>query len=448
MNRRWPIPVVGLVLAGLVASASRGTTGAAFLDLPLSVRQAGMGDVGIGGHDVMRAWSNPASLADQTARGEAAINGASLFGGDEQNLGLGVGWRVAPAWTVGALVSSFGASLPEIDANGDRTGRSLDRSLVSGGVMGAGQEGPLRLGLLVRFVRDTVLGDVASPVAADLGAALAFGPLETGVALRNLGGNLQSAGLAYREGVALPLQTRVGAGWRFADWHLSAGAEAVFPTALTGTVGAGLEWWPVKFLAVRAGVSDVADPAGRMAAGLSVEWTGVVLDYAFAAHAIGPSQRMSLSYLFGGLPGSPAPGHPATVVEPLPLDEHAVRIAVLRLRPLPGAEAEAAEVSDEVHAEMAGLPGLELVTGAAGTPEAEATCGDPACALAAGNRLGVAWVVCGTVERIPGSLVLNLSLISVAAGSEAYNGVAQGSGITDLRTYLHEMAFQTRLHIR
>jgi len=78
----------GLVLleGGLRAESG---VGAAVLAMPLSVRQMGMGNVTMGGRDMLRAWTNPAVLADQETTGEASVNGASMFQGQQKTGGLG-----------------------------------------------------------------------------------------------------------------------------------------------------------------------------------------------------------------------------------------------------------------------------------------------------------------------------------------------------------------------
>ena len=77
-------------------------TGAAFLNAPVSVRQIGMGGVSTGGSDLLRAWSNPAVLAEQRTRGQAALTGASVFGGEFTTIGSGASWMLTPSWSVAA----------------------------------------------------------------------------------------------------------------------------------------------------------------------------------------------------------------------------------------------------------------------------------------------------------------------------------------------------------
>ena len=92
-------------LPGRVAADDR--VGAAGLTPPLSVRQMGMGHVSFGGQDMLRAWTNPALLADQATQGEAAVSGASMFGGLQTTGGFGAGAgavAAGPAWL--ALSSS------------------------------------------------------------------------------------------------------------------------------------------------------------------------------------------------------------------------------------------------------------------------------------------------------------------------------------------------------
>ncbi|MEK7474658.1 MAG: hypothetical protein AAB152_03390 [Candidatus Coatesbacteria bacterium] len=292
---------LGIMVAGLAAmpAAAEVTTGAAFLNLPLSVRQTGMGGVAPGGQDVMRAWSNPAMLAGQRTRGELAIDGASMFGGHESTLAAGAGWVPISPWTIGIFACAYTASLPEVNGAGDRLDTSLDRSLTAGGIAGAFQSGRVRAGMLLKGMTDQVLADRASTVAIDVGWVAALGPFELGAAARNLGLSLDRATGAYAGGVELPVEARGGLAWREPDWHLTVVAEFVQIRGRRARTAAGAEWMTLDRFALRTGFEDAEDITGRFTLGLSASFSDFGLDYAMAAHPIGPSHRLSLTYAFG-----------------------------------------------------------------------------------------------------------------------------------------------------
>ena len=83
IGRQGWIGMVAVVVACLGTDAQAVSEEASFtgalLNVPLSVRQMGMGNVSVGGTDLMRAWSNPAMVAGQPGGGELALNGGALF---------------------------------------------------------------------------------------------------------------------------------------------------------------------------------------------------------------------------------------------------------------------------------------------------------------------------------------------------------------------------------
>src|ERR1043166_2917610 len=105
-----------LVLASfLSAHAVASPTGEAMAALSPSVRQAGMGDINVGANDLLAGWTNPAALGAQQSPIALSLGGAQLFGGTEQSMALGAGYRSLGWWSVGALVATTSASLPEVN---------------------------------------------------------------------------------------------------------------------------------------------------------------------------------------------------------------------------------------------------------------------------------------------------------------------------------------------
>ena len=161
--------------AFLSAPAFAGTlSGASLLAVPMSVRQAGLGGVSLGGNDIMRAWSNPALLADQGAKYELALSGAQMFG--ERNL-AGRGWGQAfdSSWTGAAFASTSGISAREIGADGLETGVTLAHDVVFGGLSFAWRGESLRAGVTGMGVSETVAGIPATAVLGDAGLVPSLG---------------------------------------------------------------------------------------------------------------------------------------------------------------------------------------------------------------------------------------------------------------------------------
>ena len=294
------IPSLVLVLANPAQAGA--LSGASLLTVPMSVRQAGMGEVSLGGNDILRAWSNPALLADQGTKYELAFSGAQLMG--ERNMaGLGWGQTFDSSWTGGAFASTSGISAREIGADGKETGVTLSHDIVFGGLAFAWRGESLRFGISGKGVSETVAGVPASAVMGDAGLAIRAGSLVLAAAMRNVGGKLD-----YSSGVSAkgPAEVRAGAAMEYSGLGITIAGEYVKSASLAGSAGAGLEWRPAKVLALRAGVvkdleKDSAAPG--ITAGLTGEFRGFSFDYAMTTHEVGMTNRVSLGCMFGGRRG-------------------------------------------------------------------------------------------------------------------------------------------------
>jgi len=278
-------------------------SGASLLAVPMSVQQAGMGEVSLGGNDVMRAWSNPALLADQGRQYELALSGSQLFG--ERNM-AGLGWAQAfdSSWTGGAYASTSGISAREINAEGNESGVTLSHDVVFGGLAFAWRGESMRFGITGKGVSETVAGIPASAVMGDAGVAVRAGSLVLAGALRNVGGKMD-----YSPGVSAkgPAEMRAGASVDYSSLGITIAGEYIKAASLAGSVGAGMEWRPARVLALRAGgVKDMEKDSAPpyFTAGLTGKFRGFSFDYAMSTHEAGMTNRVSLGCVFGGLRGA------------------------------------------------------------------------------------------------------------------------------------------------
>ena len=279
------------------ASASAETRPAADrVSVPLSVRQLGMGDVGIAGSDVLRAWCNPALLGEQEAQGVGAITGGALFGGQTAG-GLGGGWRLRDDWTVGALVSYGSVSAQEVNSDGKEVG-SISHSIVSGGVSAAMRWQWLRAGITLKGVSETLANNTMTAFVVEPGVLARFGAISAGASLRNMALGSMATVKERKIDVALSSEIRAGAAYALEAPRITVGAELAAPFYYGTAIGLGAEWWPVEKVAVRAG-ANIATGAMRITAGLSALVSGIGFDYAFSTHPVGMSNRVSLSCAFG-----------------------------------------------------------------------------------------------------------------------------------------------------
>lgn len=292
---------LGLFLTPARASAND-MLGASALNLPLSVAQAAMGDTGLGGDDLLRAWVNPAVLAQQEGIGKVALAGGSLFGGLQTTSGGGVAYRIGENLTAGAMVSLYSIGMEEVNESGDPTGSEIKQSTMGLGICLALNMGWLAGGGTVRYVSESVDQDEASTATGDLGILAKWGGVAVAFAARNLGGVLRNES-GFRE--ILAMETRVAFSYtliaaRESGGRISGVFEGVFPRGQGAQSGFGWEWWPGQDnLAIRAGITGIgAQESLRMTGGIALAYGPLLVEYALATHAIGNASRASICYAF------------------------------------------------------------------------------------------------------------------------------------------------------
>lgn len=452
-----------LLLCGALQAEDR--IGMAVLAIPMSVRQQGMGNVGLGGDDIMKAWSNPALLADQGTQGEVALNGASMFGGEQTAGGVGAGWRAGSYLTMGALANYYTLSAPELDELGNTVGTSLSQDTASVGAVGAFRYRALRAGVTLKYVTESLVQDRTNGYAGDLGVALVVGPAIVAASVRNLGTKLRSdEALGISEN--LPTEYRAGAVMRFKGAGFSAGAEYVKPVRLDGSVGAGAEWWPAKYFAVRAGVAELGGKAGmQMTAGISARWSGITVDYALGTHSLGLNNRVCMSYAFGGPAQEPVYSEPspslAPVEKPLPevapqpkAREGVKNIAVADLAPQSVAAGDAAIISELLRSELVQQKGLNIVEKQEmdkilhEQAFQQSGCTSEECAVKLGKLLNVHMIATGIFGKLLDQYFIQVRIVDVETGKILFAESAKGRDVDEIEKSVKVLAVRIAGNLR
>lgn len=435
--------ILGLILlAGTVSAGNR--VAATAITLPLSVRQMGMGNVSVGGNDTLRAWANPSLLADQVTTVEVAVNAASMFG-EQTAGGLGLGWKPRNNIGVGILVSYNTIGAKEIDIYGDEVAGELSHDTTAVGIVGAYRIGIVRVGLGIKSVSEKLVTESASAIAADIGASATFetggGVAGVGVAMRNIGQDMyESAGTGIT--AALPTEFRAGVSYRLLSPNLGAGIEYVMPSALDPSLGLGVEWWPAGFLAVRAGVYGLGgDDDPRITFGLSGIYRGISIDYGAGTHVLGLTNRVSLSYAFGGQPAAASSAAPkvqkdiATKPEPAraPVDpDKMLNFAVADLEAQNVSAGDAAVIADLLRTELVKSKQFNVVEKKnmdrllSEQAFQQTGCTTEDCAVKLGKLLNVQRMAMGSFGKLLENYYINIRVIDVETGrivfSESYRG--------------------------
>ena len=283
-----------LAVTVALADPAVSATGASWLNLPLSACQLGRGNVSSFGGDVLSSWSNPAILTRQVRPLELSAGGSADPGPAGTHGGLGVGYAIAPEWRVGALVSYMSSDLSEVNEDGIQTGKKYGSTFIATALLGAARFGPVGAGITAKYVSDDVLGDKSAGVALDAGISADLQDATFACSIRNLGPSIRKK-QEYAPEETLPVETRIGAGYEARVQRLSGGLEYRMVAERGGFLGAGLEWQPMAWLAVRAGVNDIFKAAEQPTAGLSLFSGRISFSYAMGMNELGIRHQAVLS---------------------------------------------------------------------------------------------------------------------------------------------------------
>lgn len=444
--------------------------GAPQLNVPVSVRQLGMGFVAQAGTDVLRIWSDPSVLTDLSATFEGAILGAQSFGGGTHGALAGA-YRLNEAWALGLTVNRHALSFDATDEFGTPTGETNETGVVSAAVSGGWRWDWLRTGLTIKSVSETLLAETSTGIGVDLGLRAVFGDFSGGAAIRNIGGELRAAVDAGTTGdepapaAFLPREIRIGAGWHQSEVRLRAGAEAVITKEREAAIGIGAEWWPVPMAGIRAGANLLAD-ATAVTFGLSGVWRGLGLDYAFVMHPVEIRNLVALSYRFGEVAETPrAPREervtgrtpePDPEPEPVKPAEGArqLNFAVADLRAENVSAGDAAVMADLLRSELVKTEQFNVVEKQnmdkvlSEHAFQQTGCSTEECAVKLGKLLNVQRMAVGSFGKLLDSYFLNVRVVDIETGKVKYADSAEGKTVSDLKDGVQKLARRLAAKVR
>jgi TolB-like protein len=349
-------------------------------------------------------------------------------------------------------------SISQVDAGGENAGIDLTRGTQAGGVATAVKLGFARVGVAVKTVTDTVVGDRASSVAADVGVSAEWNLLSASVAYRNLGGALRTGNAIDAPDEVLPAELRGGLALRYPGRPIVVAAEAAQVAGLKGRVAVGVEWWPVAAFGIRAGTADLGEAVARITAGLSASWKGVALDYARVSHPVGVTHTASLSFAFGPtsselansqasartareaeLAAAPAPveSAPAVVPEaalpvaatptPAPRPSGRSTLAVAAFDPQNVSAGDAAVIADMFRAELVKQGRFDIIEKVnmdkilAEQAFQQSGCTTAECAVKLGKILNVRYLIVGSFGKLMDQYVLNIRMVETESAKVIYS---------------------------
>jgi len=417
----------------------------------------GMGNVSLGGSDALRAWANPAVLADLGSVAEVALNGSSMFDGQQTAGGVAAGWRITPRVSVGVLGAYHTLSTANLDASGIESGPKLSQDTMAVGLGSAVRIGWLRAGVTAKMVSESLSTDSASAVAGDAGVVAGWGGLSVGLAVRNVGTKVRKADAVSPVAEALP--TEVGAGVSYALQILPVGVavEYTMPKGRDASAGVGAEWRANRFFALRAGTAGIGGPDEiQVTAGLSVSYSSMSLDYAFATHPLGVANRVSLSYAFGKTaaeleadwaarprpapepePAAPAP-QPEVAAPPQTAPTGMLNLAVAEFQAQGVSATDAAVIADILRSGLVKTNAFNVVEKAnmdkvlAEQAFQQTGCTTDECAVKLGKLLNVQRMVVGSFGKLIDKYFVNLRVVNIETGKVVFAETINGRAVEEI----------------
>jgi hypothetical protein len=294
--------LAALLLTVLCGTASAGTAGFAFLQVPTGARAVSMGGAftAVPG-DPMGLYWNPATLAAMDKQ-----MFTSTYTGYLMDMQAGFAGWVNPTGNdiIGASINYFygGSFLRTSMTHPTGTGEEFSTNSVALGGTYVFRFGPsFAAGTTAKFVYSNI--DTYSGNAFLVDAGVWYRPswISLGFAVRNAG--IQTKAF-YQENDPMPTEVAAGASAELLDGKLLVASDIIYPFQGDFNVALGVEYNPVQMLFLRAGGNlhdkDAADNAGgsiidALAFGAGTVWNSFNLDYAFKPFAdLGNIHRISL----------------------------------------------------------------------------------------------------------------------------------------------------------
>jgi len=321
---------LALVFSAKVSRATApGGTAAPFLKIGPGARAVGMGESFVGlADDVTTLYWNPSGLANLT-KWEATFMHASWFQSiNYEYMAVGLPGGALPflgnVGTAGvSLIFLNTGDIPETFADPTSTaGFSSTGSNIAASDMlitvgyGRPLDSRLKVGGAIKFVNQSVGGGTVDPsrgldnsslsawaFAMDLGllADTDIENLRIGVVVQNLGTQVKLENDAF----PLPLQFKVGAGWKIPQKNVTFVSDIIQPIDNKTSWNSGVEYYSkYKFaeLILRLGyrfqfASPDPDVITGVTAGVGAVVFGSIIDYAFEPYGeLGNTHRISLSF--------------------------------------------------------------------------------------------------------------------------------------------------------
>ncbi len=302
-------------MAGTLAAAEPGTSGAVVLGIAPDAAVAACGNAGtVVPAGAAALYWNPAGLARHHGS-EVMFTHAPWLEDMTYNYLASVHGEPGGAGTFGGsvLLLDYGAvRMTRIDGGNPVTGLGTVDANDLVLTLGYGRQyGDWDGGVAVKYIRQHLANSSASTLAVDVGAVLhATGVrgLTVGAVLQNVGGKLTFD----RAGEHLPLTGKLGAAYALEQWPVVLLADCVMAKDDNIFFNLGAAWRPTEAFSLRVGYAGDNNAGNGLTAGAGFSLDDrFIVDYAYVPYGdLEGTQRITLRCRFGDTVSPPAPSLP------------------------------------------------------------------------------------------------------------------------------------------
>jgi len=286
----WGIGILFMMLVGTVYANGPGTTGANFLKIGVGARAAALGDAfTVIVDDSTSLYWNPAGLAKMEKRQFSATYNMWFAGINQGYLGMGFplsGEGIVAGGMNYVDMGDFDGRDEAGNPTGTFTASALNYQLGYANRVGE----KFIWGISAGLVQDTIADDIKSTYAANFGLLFETSEsLSLGLALQNIGGQLG--------GDPLPFAAKIGMAYTWQSLLLA--LDIAKPADNDLYYCAGIEWWIMDGIALRAGYKTNQDIGEGLTAGLGFDKGKIRFDYAYVPYGeLGNTHKVSLGMSF------------------------------------------------------------------------------------------------------------------------------------------------------
>ena len=383
-----------------------------------------------------------------------------------------------------------------MDGFGEPVGADLTEDTFALGGGGAYEWRWLTAGMTVKVASQNLMNQNNTTACGDLGLAGKWGPLGAGLSFRNLGGKLIQPEPAvdgnqlFKDGVALPMEFRIGASYRYSPWNLTPALEVRKTSQRDGIIGVGADWKASNWIAFRFGINGAIGSTGSntnpsanssggsgnnsngpgagsdFSMGLTGFYKQFALDFAFVNAQTGISSRVNVSYALGARSAESAdqvsePDKPREEIQqvespvvPLKPGEKKLNFAIADLRGENVSAGDAAVMADLLRNELVKTEQFTVIEKQnmdkvlSEHAFQQTGCSSEECAVKLGKLLNVQRMAVGSFGKLMDSYILSIRVVNVETGAIIYADSAEGEKVSQLRGGVKDMAVRMAKKIR